>query len=128
KSVLAGVRHTNDLDPSPVPPDRFEALTDRVSTRPQHVSEMLVHDCHRARLLVVGVAEAPSTDDLDAHRLEVLPTDDVLPGVHALVAVDRLPLGLHCIDHADITHRNREREAHVLNAWNGPDTPIDIVE
>ena len=40
----------------------------------------------------------------------------------------RLALGLDCRAHADVTHRNREREAHVLDTWNGPYPPIDFVE
>src|SRR5262245_29849856 len=42
ESVLAGVRHAQDLDPRPAQPGRPETPTDRVSARPQHIGEMLV--------------------------------------------------------------------------------------
>ena len=50
------------------------------------------------------------------------------PADTGAVTVDRLALGLHRSAHADITHRNREREAHVLDTGNRPYPPIDFVE
>lgn len=89
---------------------------------------MLVHDCNWARLFVVLVGKAPPPDDLDAHCLEILRADDVLPSRQTLVAVGRLSLSLHCSVHADVTHRNRKREAHVLDAWYGPYSSVDVFE
>src|SRR4029077_2351791 len=109
--ILTGLRDAHHLDPVPVRPGRFEAPTDCVLTRPQHLGEALIDDCDGARVLVVDAPEAPPANDLNPHRLEVSGADDVPPRGPAVVAVDRLPLRLDCRGRPDVTHRNRKREA-----------------
>src|SRR5207249_11230334 len=89
---------------------------------------MPVDDRYPARVLVVGLVEAPSAENLNAHGLEVLEADDILTGHESVISVRRLVLGLQFGARPDVTHWKRKREARVLNAWDRLYSPLYLVK
>ena len=95
---------------------------------PEDVGEALVDDGDGWRLFVVDVIEAPATNDLDTHRLEVFGAHHVRASEYRTASIDRVPLGLQGGADPDVAHRNRKGEAHVLDPGNGPYPPSDLGE
>src|ERR1700677_5244563 len=59
-----------------------DELTDRILLAEEPLCERPVEDCHRLRVRPIGVAEHSSSQEWNAHGVEVIDTDVVLFSVH----------------------------------------------